>query len=58
MMSCVVSFLSRVITERNFNSILGTETKSYEGVYPILSSNHLYAQRTIDLDSDVQFVQF
>ena len=57
-MSCVVSFLSRVITEHNFNSILGTETKSYEGVYTILSSNHLYAQRTIDLDSDVQFVQF
>ena len=55
-MCCLI--LSRVITERNFNSILGTETKSYEGVYPILSSNHLYAQRTIDLDSDVQFVQF
>ena len=30
-----------VITEPNFNSILGTEIKSYRGAYPIPSSNHL-----------------
>ena len=33
--------LPRVITEPNFNSILGTEIKSYGGASPIPSSNHL-----------------
>ena len=33
--------LPRVITEPNFNSILGTEIKSYGGAYPIPFSNHL-----------------
>ena len=33
--------LPRVITEPNFNSILGMEIKSYGGAYPIPSSNHL-----------------
>ena len=37
--SCLL--LSRVITEPNFNSILGTEIKSYGGAYPIPSSKHL-----------------
>ena len=54
--------LSRVITEPNFNSIPGAEIKTYGGAYP---SPHraIYAQCTIDLDSDVlhdlvAFVQF
>ena len=35
--------LSRVITEPNFNSVLGTEIKSYGGAYPISFSNHLFS---------------
>ena len=33
--------LPRLITEPNFNSILGMEIKSYGVAYPIPSSNHL-----------------
>ena len=52
----------RAITESNFNSIPGAEIKTYGGAY---QSPHraIYAQYTIDLDSDVlhdlvPFVQF
>ena len=52
--------LSRVITEPNFNSILGTEIKSYAGAYPILSLNHLCSMlnRSNVLRNLVPFIQF
>ena len=40
--NCCLLF-SRVITEPNFNSILGTEIKSYGGAHPFPSSNHLWS---------------
>ena len=58
---CCLLF-SRVVNESDFNSILGTEIKSYGGAYPI-PLRTIYVQRTIDLNSDVLhnfvlFVQF
>ena len=42
----------RIITEPNFNSILGMQIKSYGGAYPSLLQT-IYAERTIDLDSNI-----
>ena len=58
MIICCLLF-SRVVNESDFNSILGTEIKSYGGAYPI-PLRTIYAQCTIDLDSDVlhNFVPF
>ena len=53
-----------IITEPNFNSILGSEINSYGVAYPIPHTpTTIYAQRTVDLDSNVlrnlvSFVQF
>ena len=44
--------LSRIITEPNFNSVLGAEIKTYGGAYPIPLQT-IYVQRTTGLDSDV-----
>ena len=50
-----------VITRPNFNSILGTEIKSYGGSYPIPFSNHLsstHNQLSDVLRNLVQFLRF